>query len=639
MPQIPTICILCEKEMSPSGQTKNGKFNCSTCGKEWILEKREQKRYRSLREPEKAQLLSEFITIFDTNLKKEEMSQKLLAILKTRLGIQNSGVMVLDSLNDSFDYISYSPVSLHRKLKKLHPQNHDKSLPFYECLATRKSKLISLQEHAHKFFKIYRNITASNFQVLTPILYKDIPLGILVFDFTKQEEANEANKKSELISLIAEQFGIALYNASTYEKATSKYINYINLNSSCLLLNKLYMNDSAEIIKMTLLSISSFIETDQNTLIVNEKKESSITIHKLLRSIDSIDLLHEKIATENYQEYQLFFNKQEADVLATSSHKVIKELGYSGREILVLPSFTVQAKEYIFVLGRNSRKKFNEDEIELLSSYCNQVKITIENSFLTSQIANQERLKKEVQIAQDIQKNLLPQNMPNHPRYSFSGFMKPAGEIGGDYYDVFESPDKTDFVISIGDVSGKGVPAGMVMVTARTIIHSISRKNIASWDMLRSVNTYLYHNYRNSVILRFMSLILFRWKSNTDSFHYSGAGHGNIMVYRHAKQEIEVINTNGIVLGIQADIETHKNSGVIDMQIGDVLLMYTDGASEAMNRKGEHFGEEKLEQTFQQHSSDSPKNILNSVYLAIKDHIGDARQHDDVTLLCIKRNV
>lgn len=633
--------MLCEEEKTPSGSTIDGKFNCMTCGKEWILEKRKQKRYHSLlHNPEQANLLAEFITIFDTNLKIDEMSNRLLAIFQNRLGIERSALLLTDELNQSFDYISFQDpnnTEIEKKLKKLHPKFEDNNLHLNECLLAKKIFHYDLDALANKFIKLYQSITATRYQILIPILYGDKNLGIITLDFSDREEMLFIYQNARPLQLIAEQFAIALFNAIAHKETTQKYINFMNLNSSCLLLNKLYLNNSTEIIKMTLLSISGFIDTDQNTLLISDNKSQNIQVHKLIRTIESIDLTLESMDSSLYDSFQIFFNRKQLAVLATREYPVIEKLGYRGKEILILPGFVVQGKEYIFVLGRNTRRKFTDDEIELLSAYCSQVKITIENSFMTRQIASQERLNKEVQIAQDIQMNLLPREMPVHPRYEFSGFMKPAREIGGDYYDIFESPDKTDMVISIGDVSGKGVPAGMVMVTARTIIHSISRKNTTSWDILKGVNTYLFHNYKNSVVLRFMSLIIFRWKSNSDEFHFSGAGHGNIYIFRQKTNSIESILTGGIVLGIQPEIDDFENYGSIHLEIGDMILMVTDGVTEAMNRRSIPFGEEQLIHYFAKYKDLDSQNLLNSLYVEVRKHVDDAEPHDDITMLCIHR--
>ena len=634
-------CILCNEDKVPSGKTVNGVFYCKACNRQWILEKRKSRRYSSFFEnPETSELITEFITIFDSNLQEEDIYVKLSSILKSRLNIQRTNIVLLDNLSKIFRirYTNYGDHSTEYKLKKLIYSAQDKEHIYNQCIDEKKICSYSISNFTTRYFSLYQKIaTVSNFQTLFPIYYKAIPLGLVSLDFETKEEQDIAEENIKVISLIIGQFSIALYNALTYTKSTKKYTDYVNLNSACLLLNKLYMNNSAEIMRMTLLSIASFINTDINMLLVNHKKAKTITIHKLTRTIDDLNLEQQEIPSTDYNKYAKLFNVRESTLFKTSKEKITRVLGCKGVEVLVLPSFIVEGNEYTFALARNSKRLFSDDEIDLLSNYSSQVKITIENSFLTQKIAAQERLAKEVEIAKEIQLNLLPKSMPEHPLYEFAGFMKPAREIGGDYYDIIVSPDKSEYIFAIGDVSGKGIPAGMVMATARTIIHSIVRIDSTPWEIVEGVNTFLYYNYKDSSILRFMSLIIFKWKCNSNSFYFSGAGHGDVYVYRNQTKSIEMVPTNGVILGIQQTIFEFQNEGCIELQEGDSILMFTDGVTEAMNPKSEPYEGEKLYLAYKKNAEEPSKSMLNNIFQDIQAFMGEADQHDDLTMVLIKR--
>ena len=327
-------------------------------------------------------------------------------------------------------------------------------------------------------------------------------------------------------------------------------------------------------------------------------------------------------------------------MLSTDSRPLFKNLGFTGKQILNLPSFTLEVNDYVFLLGRYSTILFTPDEVEVLAAYSELVKITIDNAFLYHKMAKQERLEKEVEIAKEIQQNLLPREMPLHPRYEFAGLMVPAREIGGDYYDILVSPNQNETLFAIGDVSGKGLPAGMVMVTARTIIHSVIRRLSELKEIVTELNSYLYYNSRNAATMRFMSLTLLKWALDSNEFEYCGSGHGNVLVYRAKTNTIDIIFTGGTVLGIMPDISEYYSDGKIELEIGDSILLYTDGVTESMNTRGDQLEETGLIASFKKHNKKRPAEILEGIYQDLKDFsVNVTSQHDDITMLIIKRLV
>ncbi|HMV44723.1 MAG TPA: PP2C family protein-serine/threonine phosphatase, partial [Leptospiraceae bacterium] len=523
-------------------------------------------------------------------------------------------------------------------ITKLKTNSEDTNHPFAKSILSKKPSIRFLNA-SNRFDKIYTRVTEGVVsQILVPIVYKSMPLGLLVFDFDDKRIAEEKFLDKDVFNVISNQVAIALYHTIIFNKSNTKYKQFVNLHSSGLTLNKHYLNNTLEIIKMSLLTISGLVETDVNILLIHNKKFKVITYHKLIRTIDSLDLSQDSILMDNNEPYKAFFNKQTPTLLETENEPLSKKLGFTGKQILNLPSFTLEVNEYVFLLGRNSTILFTPDEVEVLAAYSELVKITIDNAFLYHKMAKQERLEKEVEIAREIQLNLLPREMPKHPRYEFAGFMVPAREIGGDYYDILVSPDQSETLFAIGDVSGKGLPAGMVMVTARTIIHSVIRRISELKDIVMELNSYLYYNSKNAATMRFMSLTCLKWNVESNVFQYSGCGHGNLLVYRSDKNTVEVIFTGGTVLGITDDISPMYSEGTIELGIGDSILMYTDGVTETMNTRGEQLEEEGLIRSFKKYNKEKPAEILEGIYKDLKDYsVNVTSQHDDITMLIIKR--
>ncbi|MBK8399218.1 MAG: SpoIIE family protein phosphatase [Leptospiraceae bacterium] len=635
-----SICILCNQEKTPDGITTNGIFNCITCGKEWILEKRKSQRFsKTDTVTDYANLITEFVTIFDSNLDLKELCEKTLSIFKTKFGFEKSGFVIHEPVNSFFKFERYLGKS-ESVITKLKTDSEDHSHPFTICCQKGKPQLRTLSDE-NNFDKTYKKITDNTVcQILIPIIYKTTTLGLLVFDFDDPTFAEEKFKHLEIFELISNQIAVALYHTIIFNKSNTKYRQFVNLHSSGLTLNKLYLNNTLEIIKMSLLTISGLVDTDINVLFIYNHKFKVITSHKLLRTIDSLELTQDSIVVENFEEYKSFFNKQTPTLISTEQEPLAKKIGFTGKQILNLPSFTLEVNDYVFLLGRYSTRLFTPDEVEVLTAYSELVKITIDNAFMYHKMAKQERLEKEIEIAKEIQHNLLPREMPLHPRYEFAGLMIPAREIGGDYYDLLVSPNQNETIFAIGDVSGKGLPAGMVMVTARTIIHSVIRRLSELKEIVRELNSYLYYNSRNAATMRFMSLTCLKWNHDSNEFYYCGSGHGNLLIYRAKTKEVEIIFTGGTILGIMPDISEYYSEGKVILDAGDSILMYTDGVTESMNLKGDPLEEEGLIESFKKYNEENSQDILDGIYKDLKDFSVNVRtQHDDITMLLIKRNL
>ncbi|MCC5813959.1 MAG: PP2C family protein-serine/threonine phosphatase, partial [Leptospira sp.] len=313
----------------------------------------------------------------------------------------------------------------------------------------------------------------------------------------------------------------------------------------------------------------------------------------------------------------------------------IVEGGYSENQ-LSIHFDSEEGNKYILHLVREL-DHFTRDDFEVLNAFIALSKITIDNTYLYKKMTEQKKMETEIEIAREIQLGLLPSKVPQFPGYEFSGIMDAARGVGGDYYDFVISPDKKDVVICIGDVSGKGVGAGMVMATVRTILHSLVRRKPTAKELLKDINTYLYYNYKDSTTPRFMTMIIINWSPETGIFHFAGAGHGTIFISRAREQLIEEIETKGIVLGIQPKIDSNIYEGEFSLNPQDSMLLYTDGVTEAINPKGQPFDEENLKIVYKKYFHLDAKDILNSIFQDINAFTGSQEQHDDITMVCIKR--
>ena len=241
-------------------------------------------------------------------------------------------------------------------------------------------------------------------------------------------------------------------------------------------------------------------------------------------------------------------------------------------------------------------------------------------------------LKKEVDIAADIQQKILPDDFPVVNNFEFAARMRPAKSMGGDFYDVFEIPDGQTGVV-VADVSGKGVPAAFYMAVARTLIRSVAMTPaITPAECLFQVNELLCgHHIPGMFVSVFYAVI----DPKTSRVDFANGGHQLPFKGGDHVAPVELKGGHGVVLGIMPDMEYEQES--ITLDCGEYLFVYTDGASEAFNSERESFSEERLADGLSQITDGSAEIIIEQINDIIDEFVGAADQHDDITSLVVRR--
>lgn len=236
----------------------------------------------------------------------------------------------------------------------------------------------------------------------------------------------------------------------------------------------------------------------------------------------------------------------------------------------------------------------------------------------------------EMELAKKIQTVLLPVQ-PELPGYDIAASLEPADEVGGDYYDVITVNDYKWIVI--GDVSGHGVPAGLIMMMAQTAIHTALTENpdVPPSRLLETINTIISGNIRRLGEMKYMTMtVLAAYKHG--NFSFAGL-HQDILIYRAETATVDVVETNGFWLGIESDISNMMVVEKLQLNLGDTMLLYTDGVTEAMDREEEMFGLHRLKKALEQ----SGEKTAQKIHDVIIDTIKFYQKPDDVTLVVIKR--
>src|SRR6266508_2982710 len=274
--------------------------------------------------------------------------------------------------------------------------------------------------------------------------------------------------------------------------------------------------------------------------------------------------------------------------------------------------------------------RFTEDHLKVLTTLASVAAIRVENARLVEARFQQERLERELQLAMEIQQRFQPTAPPIVPGYEFQGISFPCYEIGGDYYDFIQREDGR-LVIALGDVSGKGTAAALLMSSLHAAIHA----QTGSHDMLvQTISAFNGHLAENSPPNRFVTLFYAELDPESGAVSFLNAGHNPPLIV-HAAGTVEQLASGGLPLGIKADADYRE--GRTHLQLGDVLVIYSDGVTEAASPNGEEFGPTRLYEVVSRNVDASAAGIRDRIESALTKFSQGTQAADDITLVIVKR--
>lgn len=247
-------------------------------------------------------------------------------------------------------------------------------------------------------------------------------------------------------------------------------------------------------------------------------------------------------------------------------------------------------------------------------------------------LRNLSEIRSELSAARIIQQELLPQTPPNIPGLELAGRMQPASEVSGDYFDFIARPGGVGVVI--GDVSGKGVPACLVMVMARLFLRHWPWTLSMPVDALNGANEILH---ANTDPYKFMSMMLLTWDADKKRLLYSGAGHESMLVYRGDVKGVEIVAGGGVVLGLRKSIKGILRQRELTLNPGDAVLLYTDGLTEGLNPVGDMFGLDRVSDAFESCAEKPANEIIAELFKRFTQFGAGRALHDDTTIVVVKR--
>lgn len=290
----------------------------------------------------------------------------------------------------------------------------------------------------------------------------------------------------------------------------------------------------------------------------------------------------------------------------------------------------------VLVVARQQAKEaFSLADAQVLETLSEQSAFTLCSAEVFSEAAEKRRIDHDLQVAHEIQRILLPSKAPDFPGYAIVGINVPARHVSGDYYD-FLSLDSGHCGVVIGDVSGKGVPASLIMATCRSVLRSVAGCELSPSAVLRRVNAMVFPDMKEDMFISMAYAVL---EADSSAVKLCRAGHDAPFLYRAADQSCTRVNPPGMAVGIDGGRVFNRvcNDYALELAAGDCLILYTDGLTEALNSSGDEFGVESVVQAIVETAPQGAAAILERLTSDLKKFVGEAPQHDDITLIVIQK--
>ncbi|MFC2083774.1 SpoIIE family protein phosphatase [Bacteroidota bacterium] len=349
--------------------------------------------------------------------------------------------------------------------------------------------------------------------------------------------------------------------------------------------------------------------------------------------INSFNVLDNRITNSNFDEILSEINLCGIDVVTNSTEIIDKfpSLSKLGIELIIPMKIKSVTKGLIFLGCKSTHQSYTKSDIEFVSSLGSLAIISLENSRLFQETLEKEILEKDLEIAKKIQKHLLPDKVPALKNFEISAVNYPARQVGGDYYDLVKL-NENEILFAIADVSGKGVQAALLMANLQAFLQSIAKQNIELDKASNLINDLVSENTTDG------SFITFFWGILHDSNRelvYVNMGHNPPLLIRDGT--IRKLKLGGMILGVMPTMVPYV-SEKIKLEKNDVLVLFTDGITEAMDVNGEEFTDERFEEFVSDITNKPATEILSGIIDEVKMFTQATPQSDDITALVVKVN-
>jgi len=496
--------------------------------------------------------------------------------------------------------------------------------------------------------KIPRPIQAFESPLLLPLLAHGELLGAMLVDYqipqNRREPGDLHDEQMAIMRGIAYQTAMAAENARLLEaRQEEAYVSAALLQVAQAVVSLNELDETLEaIVRITPMLVGVercvvFLWSDEGE-VFRARQSYGLSMGEQVFAPGQFPLLDVTRA-----ENQLIILNQAARIAELIPSELIEELG------ITVQSATAEAAEIVLaaplsvkgdVLGAllvsesQGHSTFDERRLEIITGIAQQAALAVQNDRLQQEMAERERLERELQLAREIQQTFMPEHLPELPGWDLAVTWRAARQVAGDFYDVFELPEQRLGLV-IADVADKGMPAALFMALTRTLMRAAAAEERSPADALKQVNRLLVPDAQHGMFVTGLYAIL---SLGSGKLVYANAGHHPPLILRSNGKQLEQLNRGETALGVLDGVDFQEHASTLVR--GDCMLLYTDGVTEALAPNGDLYGEGRLREVIRPTcDSDSAQETLDRIVDDIARFVGNNPPSDDLTLMVLHRRI
>lgn len=436
-------------------------------------------------------------------------------------------------------------------------------------------------------------------------------------------------------------------NKADYSEDDSEFLHTITNITAAAIQNSLMLNElkrTNRILDSRISRLNSLFELSKEFGLISESKRvARLLIYTVIGQFlvqkfavvyfegKAIRVLESKFPDESLPESLAKFDVQRITAFKYKDEiaEQYSELKSIGIELIVPMRLQEETKGLILLGKRAIDAEYSEADIDYINSVASLAIVSIENQRLFKEALEKQKLEEDLEIAREIQRNLLPHKIPQFKNFDIVANAVFSKQVGGDYYDVI-TLDNNNFCVAIADVSGKGVSAALMMANLQAFLKTICKQGMKLDDATGLINDLISENTTEGKFITFFWTLI---DDEKRQMIYVNAGHNPPLLIR--KQKIIKLEKGGIILGIMKTMIPYL-SETVQLEKEDVIILFTDGVSEAMNQAGEEFSDERLEKLSLSLTQKTAVEILTVIQNEVNKFAYGTVQSDDITLMVIK---
>lgn len=572
----------------------------------------------------KSELLIRAAKILNSSLELDTLLRNMLDITTEYVEAEASSIILLDSKNERLEFY----ISLGEKASKLEKTYLELGKGVAGWVTdSGKGVIVDDVTTDERFYPVVDETSDFKTRSLlcVPLKRTGTVLGV-VEALNKKGGGKFTPEDLEVMTSLADQMAIALENAHLIAKAKRETLEKLTLFEVGKKLS-MYL-DMDEILERMVDLLYRVVRYDAvGIYLINSETQEIENVVTRGMDPEVESKLHLKVGQGVV-----------GWVAKTGKSVLIADVGSDERYIRLRPrtaseiAVPIKAGEEIigvFNLESDQKNAYDEDNLDLVEAFASQAAVTIERARLHEEALEKRRLEGELSIARQIQTTFLPKGDPQVKGFDIAGMNIPSSEVGGDFFD-FVKIVENQLGVAIADVSGKGIPAALIMAAFRASLKAEILNNYAIRTIFQKVNRLLFESVEREMYVTAVYGVL---DTKNRVLTFSNAGH-NPPILRRADGSIEYLSEGGVALGV-LESSTYEERP-LSLFSGDVLILYTDGVTEAFSPGGEEFGVDRLVEVINENYELSARDLLNEIYERVQDFTSDSAQLDDLTMVAIK---